>query len=58
MNILFSASVIIIGATTVIIIRLIINAWSWNEINCYIIGEFIFAHVVISKKSYYLICRA
>jgi hypothetical protein len=56
---LFSASDIIIYATTVIIIRRIINAWSWNEISCSIIGDalsckFIFAHVVISKKSYYL----
>jgi hypothetical protein len=53
---LFMARRIIIYITTVRIIRIIINAWSWNEISCSIIGDalswvFIFAHVVISKKS-------
>jgi hypothetical protein len=36
---LFSASVIIIYATTVMIIRRIISAWPWNEISCSIIGD-------------------
>jgi hypothetical protein len=36
---LFSASVTIIYAIIVIIIRIIINVWSWNEINCSMIGE-------------------
>jgi hypothetical protein len=54
---LLSASVIIMYATTVIIIRIIISVWSWNEISCSMIGEalsckFMFAHVVISKKSF------
>jgi hypothetical protein len=48
---LFSANVIIIYAATVIIIRIIIDAWSWNEISCSRSGEalfcrFMFAHVV------------
>jgi hypothetical protein len=53
---LLMANVVIIYATTVRIIRIIISVWSWNEISCSIIGDalscrFIFAHVVISKKS-------
>jgi hypothetical protein len=37
------------------IIRIIITSWSWNEINCCITGEalscrFTFAHAVIYKK--------
>jgi hypothetical protein len=55
MMFLLKVSVIIIYATTLMIILMIISAWSWNEINCSITGDalscrFIFAHVVIYKK--------